>query len=120
MSQSITVAMAQLAPIWLNKLATLEKAKDAMIEAANKQAQLIVFGEAFLPGYPFWLALTQGAKWELPVNKTLHAHYSKQSVQIEAGDLEEICALAKELKLAVYLGLIERAKTVEDIVYIVL
>ena len=58
MSQSITVAMAQLAPIWLNKSATLKKAKYAMIEAANKQAQLIVFGEGFLPGYPFWLALT--------------------------------------------------------------
>jgi nitrilase len=110
MSQSITVAMAQLAPIWLNKSATIAKAKDAMIEAASKKAQLIVFGEGFLPGYPFWLALTQGAKWELPVNKTLHAHYSKQSIQIEAGDLDEICALAKELKLAVYLGLIERAK----------
>ena len=26
------------------------------------------------------------------------------------GDLDEICALAKELKLAVYLGLIERPK----------
>ena len=110
MSQSITVAMAQLAPIWLNRLATLKKAKDAMIEAANKKAQLIVFGEGFLPGYPFWLALTQGAKWELPVNKTLHAHYTKHSVQIEADDLDEICALAKELMLAVYLGLIERAK----------
>ena len=49
MSQSITVAMAQLAPIWLNRLATLKKAKDAMIEAANKKAQLIVFGKVFYP-----------------------------------------------------------------------
>ncbi len=110
MSQNITVAMAQLAPVWLNKSATLDKAKQAMTEAASQKADLIVFGEGFLPGYPFWLALTQGAKWELPVNKVLHAHYAKNAIQIEAGDLTTLCALAKTLKLAVYLGIIERAK----------
>lgn len=110
MDQNITVAMAQLAPVWLNKSGTVEKAKEAMLEAAKKNADLIVFGEGFLPGYPFWLSLTQGAKWELPVNKELHAHYANNAIQIEAGDLDSICKLAKELKLAVYLGIIERAK----------
>lgn len=110
MDQNITVAMAQLAPVWLNKAGTVEKVKEAMLEAAIKNADLIVFGEGFLPGYPFWLSLTQGAKWELPVNKELHAHYANNAIQIEAGDLDSICKLAKELKLAVYLGIIERAK----------
>lgn len=110
MDQNITVAMAQLAPVWLNKSGTVEKAKEAMLEATKKNADLIVFGEGFLPGYPFWLSLTQGAKWELPVNKELHAHYANNAIQIEAGDLDSICKLAKELKLAVYLGIIERAK----------
>ena len=110
MDQNITVAMAQLAPVWLNKAGTVEKVKEAMLEAAKKNADLIVFGEGFLPGYPFWLSLTQGAKWELPVNKELHAHYANNAIQIEAGDLDSICKLAKELKLAVYLGIIERAK----------
>ena len=110
MDQNITVAMAQLAPVLLNKAGTVEKAKEAMLEAAKKNADLIVFGEGFLPGYPFWLSLTQGAKWDLPVNKELHAHYANNAIQIEAGDLDSICKLAKELKLAVYLGIIERAK----------
>lgn len=110
MEKHITVAMAQLAPVWLDKFATIEKAKEAMVDAANQKADLIVFGEGFLPGYPFWLALTEGAKWELPVNKSLHAHYTKNAVQIEAGELATICALAKQLKIAVYLGIIERAK----------
>jgi len=44
MSQSITVAMAQLAPVWLNKIATLEKVKDAMMEAAQQKAHLIARG----------------------------------------------------------------------------
>ena len=35
MDQNITVAMAQLA-VWLNKSGTVEKAKEAMLEALKK------------------------------------------------------------------------------------
>ncbi|MGB0295211.1 MAG: carbon-nitrogen hydrolase family protein [Flavobacteriaceae bacterium] len=105
----LKIAMAQLAPVWLNKNQTIEKAEQAIREAAQEKADLIVFGEGFLPGYPFWLALSDGAKWELPINKSLHAHYAMNAIQIESGDLESICLLAKELKISVYLGIIERA-----------
>jgi len=65
----LKIAMAQLAPVWLNKNKTIEKAEQAIREAAQEKADLIVFGEGFLPGYPFWLALSDGAKWELPINQ---------------------------------------------------
>ena len=97
MSGNIKVGMAQLAPVWLDSAATLEKVKAAMQEAAQAQTDLLVFGEGFLPGYPFWLALTEGAKWDLPINKTLHAHYAQNAIQIEAGELEAVCVLAKQL-----------------------
>lgn len=100
--------MAQIAPVWLDKAATLAKVMDSMRKAAAKDAGLVVYGEALVPGYPFWLALTEGAKWNTQVNKELHAHYVRNAVCIESGDLDEVCALAKALKLAVYLGIIER------------
>ncbi len=106
---TLVVALAQIAPVWLNKQKTLEKVKEAIIEASQKNAQLVVFGEGLLPGYPFWLALTDGAKWDLKINKELHAHYITNSVCVEEGDLDSICKLAKEHKLAIYLGIIERA-----------
>ncbi len=102
--------MAQVAPIWLDKIATLNKIKNLIGEAAKENTELLVFGEAFLPGYPFWLAYTDGAAWDLKVNKELHAHYARNSIQIEAGELDEICRLAKEHKMAIYLGMMERAK----------
>ena len=105
----LKIAMAQLAPVWLNKNQTIEKAEQAIREAAKENSDLIVFGEGFLPGYPFWLSLSDGAKWELKINKSLHAHYAMNAIQIESGDLEGICLLAKELEIAVYLGIIERA-----------
>ena len=70
----------------------------------------MVFGEGLLPGYPFWIGLTDGAAWDSKVQKELHAHYIRNSVQIEKGDLDGVCRLAKEKKIAIYLGIIERAQ----------
>lgn len=105
---TLKIAMAQIAPIWLNKHATLDKIKNAVEEAASKKCELVVFGEALLPGYPFWLALTGGAEWNTDLNKSLHAHYVRNSICIEEGDLDAICELAKINHMAVYLGIIER------------
>ena len=104
----LKVALAQIAPVWLNKEATLSKIESTIEEAAKSKAELIVFGEALLPGYPFWLALTGGAEWNTKVNKELHAHYVRNSVQIEGGELDGVCQLARLNKIAVYLGIMER------------
>ncbi|SNY94560.1 carbon-nitrogen hydrolase family protein [Flagellimonas pacifica] len=110
MENLLKVAMAQVAPVWLDKKATLNKIEATILEAASEKAELLVFGEAFLPGYPFWLAYTEGAAWDLKVNKELHAHYARNSIQIEAGELDAVSELAKTHKMAIYLGMMERAK----------
>lgn len=105
----LKVALAQISPVWLNKNKTLDKVKTAMLQASKEKAELVVFGEGLLPGYPFWLALTNGAQWDLKINKVLHAHYVQNSINIENGDLDEVCSLANQYKMAVYIGVIERA-----------
>ena len=110
MNNLLKVALAQIAPVWLDKEATLKKIEASILEAASEKAELVVFGEALLPGYPYWLALTNGASWDLKVNKEIHAHYVRNAIQVEAGELDAICKLAKENSIAVYLGIMERAK----------
>lgn len=107
---TLTIAMAQIAPIWLNKSKTIDKIKSYITEAANKGCELVVFGESLLPGYPFWLSLTDASKFESKMQKQLHAHYIRNAIQVEAGELDDICQLAKQHKIAIYLGIIERAK----------
>ena len=109
-TSELKVCMAQISPVWLDKTATITKIENYLTMAGKEKANLVVFGEALLPGYPFWLALTNGAAWNTKINKELHAHYVLNSVQIEAGDLEGICQLAKSYKMAIYLGVMERAK----------
>ncbi|MEM9681345.1 MAG: carbon-nitrogen hydrolase family protein, partial [Bacteroidota bacterium] len=87
---------------------TIQKIEQCIIDASKEHAELIVFGEALLPGYPFWLALTGGAQWNTKVNKELHAHYVSNSICIEKGVLDTVCELAKAHKMAVYLGIMER------------
>ena len=106
---SLKVALAQIAPAWLNRQATLEKIESRVQEAAGQGAQLVVFGEAVLPGYPFWPELTGGAVFESDVQKDLFAHYAANAVDLSTGDLDSLCALAAENGTAVYLGCIERS-----------
>lgn len=103
------VALAQIAPVWLNRQATLEKIMSAVKEAAEQGAKLVTFGECLLPGYPFWLELTNGAAFNSSKQKEIHAHYVTQAVNIELGHLDPLCELAKQLNIAVIVGIAERA-----------
>ncbi len=104
----LRVALAQISPVWFNKTETLQKVKNSILEAVDNKAELIVFGEGLVPGYPFWLSLTYGTAWDTKMNKEIHAHYIRNSVCIEKGDLDDICILSKKHKIAIYLGIIER------------
>lgn len=110
MENTLKVGMAQIAPVWLNKEKTIEKVHQYIEKAGEEHCELLVFGEGLLPGYPFWLSLINGAEFDSKIQKELHAHYIRNAVQIESGDLDDICNLAKSYQMAIYLGLIERAK----------
>jgi nitrilase len=103
------IALAQMAPVWLNRAATLDKITRQVEKAANGGAQLVAFGEALLPGYPFWPELTNGAVFDSAIQKDFFAHYARNSVNLDEGDLDSLCATAAELGIAVYLGVIERS-----------
>lgn len=104
----LRVALAQIAPIWLDKTATITKLVEWIEKAGKEEAELICFGESILPGYPYWVSITDGARFNSQVQKEIHAHYTRNAIEIESGDLNPICAAAKKNKVAVYLGTIEK------------
>jgi len=105
----LKIALPQLSPIWMNRDGGLEKVIEAINIAAKENAELIVFSEGFVPGYPFWVDITGGAKFNDEAQKELFALYSDQAVNIERGDLDGVCAALKAANMAAYLGIIERA-----------
>lgn len=110
MKQSLKVALAQISPVWLNQQATMEKVCGCIKTASDEGAELVVFGEALLPGYPFWVEHTDGAVFESSVQKDIYAHYVQEAVDLEGGVLTSVCDLAKSNRIAVYLGVIEKVK----------
>jgi nitrilase len=95
-SKCLTVGIAQISPVWLNRELTLDKITEYVGSAAQKNCELIVFGEALLPGYPF-LDRTHGwGTFNSSVQKEIHAHYLQNAVQIEAGHLNHLCETATQ------------------------
>jgi nitrilase len=107
-SDLLTVGLAQIAPVLLDREKTLAKVLDRIHEAAGKGCHLAAFGEALVPGYPFWLERTNGAVFNSPVQKDIHALYLDSAVQIEAGHLDSVREAARKNQIAVILGIIER------------
>ena len=108
MDKVLKIALAQISPIWLNRNMTLNKVMSYVTTAADNNARLIVFGEALLPGYPFWLDRMNGAEFNSNVQKKIHAHYMDQAVCIEERHLNDLCELADQMDIAIYIGTIER------------
>jgi len=105
----LVAGIAQIAPVWFRRAETLEKIAAAVVTAAAQGCELVVFGEALVPGYPFWIERTEGARFNDPKQKAMYARYLDQGVVIERGDLDGLCGLAREHAIAVYLGVMERA-----------
>ena len=101
------IAIIQQAPCVLDKHKSVAKAVQIINEVASQGAELIVFSEAFIPGYPAWIwRLRPGGDWG--VCEQLHARLLKNSVDISSDDLKPMLAAAKANKVTVVCGINER------------
>jgi nitrilase len=101
-----TVAVAQVAPVFLDRTATLEKACELMVDASDAGARLIVFPTAFLPGYPVWA-------WSIPPGEQsllsdLYAHLLANAVSIPSDTTDRLCRIAQRARINVVMGMSER------------
>lgn len=99
------IAVAQLSPVFLNKDKTVEKACKTISEAGSKGAELIVFPEAYIPGYPDWV-------WLIPNSKSsdldkLYKKLVENSVSIHDNSIKKLCRTAKYAKINVVMGMHE-------------
>ena len=101
------LAIVQKPPVFLDKQKTIEIAVTTVEEAAANGAQLVVFSEAFIPGYPTWIwRLRPGGDWNL--SEELHARLLKNAVVMASNDLAPLYAAAKKNRVSIVCGIEER------------
>lgn len=101
------IAVVQRPPVLLDRAETLKRAVDAVCEAAQAGARLIVFPEAFIPGYPVWIwRLRPGA--DMALTEQLHSRLRANAVSLAGDDLAPLRDAARENKVTVVCGIEER------------
>src|ERR1700680_1617701 len=99
------VAVAQVAPVFLDRVATLEKACELIVDAGLAGARLIIFPSAFISGYPVWV-------WTLPPSEQgqlnqLYADFLANAVSIPSETTDRLCRIAQRARINVVMGLNE-------------
>ncbi|MEO1253074.1 MAG: carbon-nitrogen hydrolase family protein [Pseudomonadota bacterium] len=97
------MAAIQAAPVLFDKTASAQKAAELISEAGRAGADIAVFGETWLPGYPFWVeGQISDLTWEAS------AAYLENAIDLPGPETETLCAAARAAGVDVVIGVAER------------
>lgn len=100
----ITVAAVHAAPEYLDVDRTIDKVCDLIQQAGQQGAELVVFPEVFVPGFPYWINCYAPLA-QVP----LHAKYANASIDLsDPSSLRPVQEAARRAKTTVVLGINER------------
>jgi nitrilase len=106
MSTSVKAAVVQAPPVLLDRDTTVARMLQHMAEVAQAGAKLVVFPEAYIPGYPTWVwRLKPGG--DMALAGEIHARLREQAVDIARGDLKPLTEAAVQHSLTVVCGMHE-------------
>jgi nitrilase len=101
------IAVVQTPPVLLDREKTIEKAVALVAEVAAEGAELVIFPETFIPGYPVWMwRLRPGA--DMSLTNELYGRLFDNAVNLEGDDLAPLQNAAKEYSVTVVCGMNER------------
>ncbi|NBD23154.1 carbon-nitrogen hydrolase family protein [Paenibacillus glycinis] len=107
-AQRITIAVVQAAPILFDKESALDRIASLSKEAAGQGAGLIVFPEAFLPGYPRGLRFGARVGSRTDDGRKDWARYWTGAIDVPGAETRLLGELAKELGVYLAIGVVER------------
>jgi nitrilase len=100
------VAVIQTPPVFLDRGQTIERMLESIEESVAEGASLLVFPEAYLPGYPTWIwRLRPGG--DMAPSGEIHARLRENAVDLAAGDLHPVQHAAAEHGVSIVVGINE-------------
>lgn len=103
--RTVRVAAAHVSSEFFDPVSGVKKAIKFMKQASQEGAELIVFPESFIPGFPIWNALS------IPINgHDNFVRFAAASLRIDGPEIKAITSAADKLKISVSLGFSEVAE----------
>jgi predicted amidohydrolase len=110
--QDFTLAAVQAAPVYLDRDASIDKACSLIGEAGAQGADLAVFGETWVPGYPGF-AEKPGNQKMGPLLRRLVLN----GVEVPSAATGALCRAARLAETDVVIGVAERDSTTQGTIY---
>lgn len=103
MPKTVRAAAVQIAPDLTSRAGTVERVLNAIAEAADKGAELIVFPETFVPWYPYFSFVLP------PVQQgPEHLRLYEEAVTVPSAETRAVADAARKRKAVIVLGVNER------------
>jgi len=109
-------AVVQASPIFFDKTKTIEKIEALTRQAASDKAQLVLFPEVFIPGYPRGLTFGTLIGSRSAEGRELFLRYWENAIEVPGKETDQLARLAKETKTYLAIGVTEKDK-VSDTLY---
>ena len=112
MTDTLRLAAVQAAPAYFDKQQSLDTALHWIDRAAKDTPDLIAFGEAWLPGYPFFV--------DSPLSETwwdASAELLKNGVRLDGAEVTALCKAAKQARATLVIGINELDPQTEGTLY---
>lgn len=109
--RSVKAAVVQAAPVPFDTGATVSRVESRIAEAGAEGAELIVFPEAYVGGYPWGLAFGTAVGGRSPAGRRTWQRYWESAIDVGGVEVEVMGAAAARAKAYVVVGVIERDST---------
>ena len=86
MTDTVRLCAVQAAPALFDKQASLARALEWIDQAAKEKPDVIAFGEAWLPGYPFFIDSPLSEVWWQAAGELL-----KNGVRLDGPEVAALC-----------------------------
>ena len=99
--RNVRVGIAQYAPKFLNKEATIEKACKIIETAGKKNINLLVFPETFIAAFPYWRGSVSVCR-----STELIFEMQKNAIKIPSDDTDTLSQSAKKANIICVIALL--------------
>jgi nitrilase len=106
--RTVRAAVAQAGSVLFDTPATLERMRKLAAEAAGQGAQIVVFPEAFVGGYPKGLDFGVQLGLRMPDGREMFRRYHQAAIPVPGAECDAIAAMAAEHRMEIVTGVVER------------